>query len=60
MIGGDRDLFVTKGAILRGAAQWGGTHRILPMEHTDLVMDSTGVAVGGIVADWIVAALNEK
>lgn len=53
VIGGDRDLFVTKGAILRGVEQWGGDHRILPMEHTDLVMGSTGVSVGGMVADWI-------
>jgi hypothetical protein len=54
MIGGERDLFVTKGAILRAAAQWGGDYRVLPMEHTDLAMDSTGVEVGGMVVDWII------
>ncbi len=60
LLGGDRDLFVTQGAILRAAAQWGGEHRILAMEHTDLVMDSTGIEVGGMVADWIAATSNKN
>lgn len=58
VIGGDRDLFVTKSSILRAAIQWGGDHRILPMEHTGLVMDATGVEVGGMVADWVRTTLQ--
>ncbi len=60
VLGGDRDLFVTKSAILRAAAQWGGDHRILPMEHTGLVLDETGVEVGGIAAEWIQTTVGGK
>lgn len=58
MIGSDRDLFVSKGAVERAGAQWGGELRILPFEHTNLVMGVTGVDVGALVADWLTAAVK--